>query len=555
VSRIVLAMLWEWWRMTRRQALFFGAIGLGAGWALIARSGVDPRGAFAVWILLLSLAPLAGLAVWSKNPLAGYPLPLAFARPVSTWLLVAVPMAYLGLVCAATYAVPATILRVALGAPFPILPVAMLLAAAMMLFGACNWFTRNKVARLAASFGLVMLMGPALRWLGPWSGPTGGPFPPPLAVDSVQLGVTGYVLLALAAAGAFVVTVRGVDRQRHGEGEPRLGGTTLAAPGGVAPKGFVEYFRDAADALVRIPCPTSSPLAAELWIETRARGVPVVAIGLVLAVLAPAVLGLAAHRDVGAISVVTFGVLAATVPFFAGVSVSFWNRASSLRAPMSAFEATRPMATARLVAVQVAVAVAALLVAYALIAAGIGLAAPLLYDDARFESLWRAVAGTWTAWSAAQATANVVFGLGVFVRMIALLATVRAFSALYGARLWAGVFAAALYMLVLAFAVVTDRVSGAIVGAHLWAVAVAIPVATGYVIVRALAERALRPAQVLAIAAAWLVLVVAALAVRDSFPGFDALAPAVAALVLSSSLLPLSVGVLTPWAYSRMRHA
>jgi hypothetical protein len=544
----VVAMLWEWWRMTYRQALFFGVIALAAGWSLFARSGADPRGAFVVFMLIVSLAPAGGLAAWSRNPFAGYPLPLAFARPVSTRLLVGVPMVYMAFVCAAIYAVPAIVLRVGLGAPFPVVPVAALLAASMALFCACNWFTRGTVKRLLANIALLIVGGPALRWMSPWHGAAGGAFPPPLRTDSVQLGFEHYALLALAVVAAWAATVIGVEAQRHGDDVAERGRSTPAAPGRAAQKGIVEHFRDAADAVVRIPCPTSSPLAAELWLEARSRGLPVIAMGLVLALLAPAVLAFAGKN--GPIVLVSFAALAVFIPFLSGVSASIWNRASSLRAPMSAFEATRPMGTARLAAVQIGVAVAAILGAWAVIAAAVALSLPL-YGGAGAAPIWRALA----ARPASELAGVVVLGVVGFATVIALLATVRAIGAIYGLRLWLGALAVVAYAIGLAFAVATDYLSPAAIGAHLWAVALAIPVGTAYVIVRALAARVLRAGQLLAIAAAWIALAgIAAFVARGTGTAVEALAPAVAALTWSAALLPLSAAVVAPWAYSRMRH-
>ena len=534
--------------MTYRQVLFFGVIALAAGWSIVARSGPDPRGAFAAFMVIVSLAPAGAMAAWSRNPFAGYPLPLAFTRPVSTRLLVGVPMAYMAFICAALYAVPAIVLRVGFGTPLPLVPVATLLAAAMAFFCACNWFTRGKVKRLLATVALLIVGGEALRWMSPWHVANGRLVPPPLRVDSVQLSFEHYVLLAFVAVGAWAATVRGVAAQRHGDDVGEQGRSTPAASGRAAQKGMVELFRDAADMLVRIPCPTSSPLAAELWIEARSRGLPVIGMGLVLAVLAPAALALAAKG--GPMVLLSFGVLATFIPFFSAVSTSFWNRASSLRAPMSAFEATRPMGTARLAAVQIGVAVAAILGAWALIAAAVALSLPL-YAGAGASSLWRVLA----ARPVSELAGLLVLGVAAFATVIALLATVRTLGAIYGMRLWLGALAVVTYSIGLAFAVATDVVSQAAIGAHLWAIALTIPIGTGYVIVRALGARVLGAGQLLAIAAAWIALAaMAAFVARATGTAIEALAPAVAALTWSATLLPLSAAVLAPWAYSRMRH-
>ena len=87
------------------------------------------------------------------------------------------------------------------------------------------------------------------------------------------------------------------------------------------------------------------------------------------------------------------------------------------------------------------------------------------------------------------------------------------------------------------------------------AVAVAIPLATLWVVLRALADGSLRPTQagILAVATA---LNAAALAfLGHGGEALDGLAPAVAAAALASLLLPLTSGALAAWSLGRMRHA
>ena len=213
----VLALLWEWWRATRRQVLFFGAIGIFAGWALLARTGND--GAFVVFILLVSLAVLAWLATLSRSGRAGFPQPLSFVRPVRTSVLVAVGMFYLAGACVATFAIPAVVLRAVFGAPFPLVPVSVLIGAGAALFCACNWFTRANPPRVVASLLLVLVVVPsALRWLDPWNAAPSPGFPPALTIDAIQLSVLEYTAVAITVAVAFAATVLGVDAQRHDGG-------------------------------------------------------------------------------------------------------------------------------------------------------------------------------------------------------------------------------------------------------------------------------------------------------------------------------------------------
>jgi hypothetical protein len=548
----VLALLWEWWRTTRRQILFCAAIGTLAGWALLARAADE--GAFPVFLLLVSVAVLAWFATLARSGRAGFPQPLAFVRPVRTWVLVAVAMFYLAGACAATYVIPTVVLRAAFGAPLPLLPVAVLIGAGAALFCASNWFTRARAPRLVASVVFVLAIGPALRWLAPWKAPPNPMGPPVLTVAGIQLGLVEYAAVAIAVAVAFAATVLGVDGQRHDGGAVRPLHGPAAEGARASPKGLVEQFRDAVLGLVRVPCPTSSPLAAELWLETKARGLPVVVIGAVLAACIPLLLSgnEPALWGIG----LTFAGVAVTLPFFAGISVSFWHRDSSLRAPMNVFEAVRPATTTRLAAVQIAVAVTSILAAWLLLGASLWLSLPH-FRAVDSAPLQRALVAALAAWPAVRLALTPIVTVVAFATVVALLAAVRAYSVRHGKWVWLGALGVAAYVIGLSVAAgsASENLSAAVIGVHVWALALAIPLLTGLVIVRALAHGLLSFAVCAGMVAAWVAFAAAAAYLAYDF-GFavTALPSALAALAAASLVLPLTAAVLAPWSLRSIRH-
>jgi hypothetical protein len=249
---------------------------------------------------------------------------------------------------------------------------------------------------------------------------------------------------------------------------------------------------------------------------------------------------------------------AAVLPFFSGMSVSFWNRETSLRAPMSTFEAVRPLPTVRLVTVQVGVAVAAIIAAWCLIAASAWWSLPLYGRVVDAAGLATAVARTFAAFSYAELTAGAFVGLVAFSSVVALSAAIRALTARYGLRLWIGAVALLVYLLFVMLALAQEWLSAAqsaaVIGAHLWAVAVAIPVGTFWIVTRTLADGSLRPVDAAILAVVWLLFVAALAYVRDG-AGLDGLAAPVAAGALALQLLPLSAGMLAVWSMERIRHA
>lgn len=540
--------------MTRRELLFCAGFGALAAWAVLWRTSVDPpRAAYVSFLVLLGAATLVWLAMLARNARKGFPLPLAYSRPISTPALVGVPMLYFALACALTYALPATLLRVVYGAPLPVVPVAVVLAAGATVFCVSGWAMSSSWLRSALTVALMLLLGAPVGWLKPWMEPAATAFPPPLRLDSVQLKPTDYVLIALVAAAAYAAAVGGVGRQRHGAAITPAAPAAAPTSRPTAAKGMVEHFRDIALKLVRVQCPTSSPLAAELWMEIKSRGLPVLAIGLAIAAVMPAMFWLGNRSGwVGALAFIGFG---AALPFFAGISVSFWNRDSSLRAPMSGFEAARPATTAYLAAVQIGVAVASILAAWLLVGVSIWLSLPLFKGVVDFAPMQRALLGTLAQWSVVRIVAAAVAAITIFATFVALLAAVRALSARYGLRLWLGVVAIAAYLLAFAFFGAGRPWQAPAIGAHLWVLAVSIPVLTLAAAAYALVARALLPRQAAWIGAAWVVFAAALpLGFALDASTLAGLAPAVAAVALAAVLLPLTAAALAVWSLGRIRH-
>jgi hypothetical protein len=105
-----------------------------------------------------------------------------------------------------------------------------------------------------------------------------------------------------------------------------------------------------------------------------------------------------------------------------------------------------------------------------------------------------------------------------------------------------------------AIAVARGLLGGVAIGVHIWAVAVAIPVGTVSVFRKALADRILTRRLVAAASLVWLLFAALYLDILRAC-GVMAAPPALGALVLASTLLPLSAVGFAPWSLSLIRHA
>jgi hypothetical protein len=260
----IVAMLWENWRLSRVEAaqrLSFGIVGGSVALALF------DSATFAFWVLLsqhgifwMSIAKLNG-GRFLDGYKPGFPLHLLYTRPVPTFVLVGVAMAYDAVSCAAMYLASAALLEFAFGQPLPMLSAAVWIVAFHLISTAVQWSMRNRVVQYLGSFGLCMPFFLLIYRAGR----------SPL---QIEFSLTEVALMAAMGVASFGLTVAGVARQRRGDGE-------ATAPRTAGSAGYPDWLAS----LFRIPCPISSATRAQVWFELKSSGLPVVAIGAAIAIV------------------------------------------------------------------------------------------------------------------------------------------------------------------------------------------------------------------------------------------------------------------------------
>ena len=386
----IVAMLWEIWRVTRVEAAWKLAFGIVGGLAVLALCAafapadnakkyedIMDNGAAIAMILLvlphlvswLSLARLNG-----GRP--GFPLYLHYTRPVRTAVIVWLPMAYLTAMSSAIYLVSALLLRVTSGYAFPLLPVAAWIAALTLVGVAATWSTRNTTIQVCVMmYAITKAFGLAMQRLTAVEIPDTFDWPPRLWPTLFDFPLTDYAWIALIGLASFGVTVAGVTRQRRGDGWAEV------------PSAQRDGFWDRLVSLFRFPCPTSSATRAQVWFDLKSSGLPLLTIGVALAIVI-LLLGAVSNAIDAAISdgsrayvscsergcfyarpmVVLFSMFSPLIVLFLAGN-AFGIRRKQGRAYMSAFEATQAYGTAQLTALKLLVKSVCVLAA--LIAVGV----------------------------------------------------------------------------------------------------------------------------------------------------------------------------------------
>ena len=578
MSSPVVAMLWENWRLIRAEAAWRLSLSVvlglgvfvvvaaarpnqaardfGASLALFVLIGLN----FMVWVAIAKLK--GGRLMDGYRP--GFPHYLLYTRPIRTAVLVGVPMVSQAALGAAVYLVSALVLRLTLGYPFPLLSVAAPIAAGHLAYNAADWSTRSKAVQWLASQVTVGTIGviAVRRWEG-W--PTLFDFSP-----------ADYAFMAAMSVASFGVTVIGVARQRHG-----------SAPA-AAPRAAVGGFPELLVNRFRFRCPTSSATRAQVWFDLRSSGLPVLTLGVGLAIVIPLLFVATTQLDLVlsrfypepatrlvAVVVAVFSMPAVLI-LLAGNA--FGIRARQGRTYASAFEATQACGTARMAGLRVLVR--SVCVTAALVAVGTSVwtsASVIPFDvlegmdnDTLIEKSRAPLSGWMRAIRSgvgAMSADELLLLAFVTCTLVAVMVAWRAADAALRARYQRRQRIAGSVLLVYALALVLlaragergigpEIPLGAILEATKWIAAAAIVLATGYLSWKVFEERLLTLRQAssamlfsAAFGMAWVTVLGATGVSLAGMPTTDA------AWMLSPALLPLLVSVLAPWSLSRIRHA
>jgi hypothetical protein len=574
VRSSIAAMLWELWRVTRVEAAWRLALGLGVSLVALILSALFGPAEIATWEVGASIAEvllyLPHLAGWISLAVLnggrpGFPLYLHYTRPIPTAVMVGVPTVYLTTLSFAIYLVSAFLLRATSGYPFSVLPAAAWIAAITVVLRAITWSTRSVAVVTLGSLVTLFVGGGAV-------GSRLDAFP-----NDVNYPLTDYAVIALIGLVCFGATVASVTRQRRGDVQAGV----TRNPGA----GFRGRLMD----LVRVPCPTSSATRAQVWLELKTNGLPVLTIGVALAILILLLSAIGNRIDVAfADEIRTRLSCANTDCFFARAwpviltpfsllvvlglgRNAFGIRRRQGRAYLSAFEATQAQGTTQMALLKVLVSSVCVLAAIIAIGVSAWISVRLLGDPV-FIQMWNvplssqqpAITGAVAAWAGyEQLSLVVVVAVGV-VTWVAALAVFGALRIRYSHRVSIAFVGLVLYGLVFLWLAVGVRVDpetasrfhlDVVYRAMGWIATAAMVFTTVHVFWSGFAEHVLTiryatgaVAISAAFGAAWLTVLHLAGVQPAGVSAVNAIS------VVSAALLPLMASGLVPWSLSRIRH-
>jgi hypothetical protein len=571
------AILWEIWRVTRVEiswrlsfCIATGLIAVASFAAIAANSGnpesAEARGAALALVAIVMPNCLGWIFLGRLNKgRAGYPFPLLYTRPVSTFSLVALQFGYLTAVQVAIFLIAACILKWVTGYPFPFLPVAGWIAASTLLLNAIYWSSRSVLVQQflgAVVSGAWLLYAIHRISLFPegqdWNDS------PSVWPTAFQLTLSDWLMFALVGLTSLGVTGYSVARQRRGDAGAAW------TPGSGWPAWMVSLFR--------WPCPTDSATRAQIWFDLKSRGLPVLSLGVMIAIFNTSLFAISNVLDAAnpdwTIPAGPMAMMFALMSFPALLVIGGLNAFGiRWRQAGTYFEATQPYSTARLASVKVVVRSACLFAALLVVGGSMWAflsSFPLLTGDKLFWKMTgmahivflRGVGSAFGALNGFEKLSLLIVTLLAVFVWVATLAVILPLWVRYPRR---GNIAASALLLgglsvsVLALAGRLGLVPEVLVDATFttmrWIIATALALATIYLLWSGLSERLLSTrfafgalAAFLAFGAAWLaVLEMAGMRLADM--------PATGVVSwLSLALSPLLAALLVPWSLGRFRH-
>jgi hypothetical protein len=540
-----MAVLWECWRLSRFSllTLMFCSMLAGAVLLIAFESGGETPA-----LLVAAFVALLLTDYWTirlrRGP--GFPMTLGFSRPIPTWVLVSLPMAYVGASAAIAFLIPMIAHTAVFGLSFPLLPAAILIVTGRLALLASHWWT-GRTAIGVVGWIIVYLLT-VRQFL--FSAASGSDFSAGHWAEMLTLSPATFGLMSLVAVGSVALTIFGVARQRRGDNGFGMRDHAATGAGATRVYGAVSRLSD----LIRVRCPISSPTAAQLWYETRTGGARVVGrgilsvMGFTLVVLIAYPMGEESGGYFYATAVLIIGLF---LPLIAGLRSLLGVRRAQGVTYLSPFNTTRPITTARLIGLKVTVTSFAILLSWV----AIGTAFWVLPTD--FMEL-----GTKPDFDLGllvtaplDVAILVLIPLAYAVTLIASAGAVHAVFLRHPRPVVVGGQVFGIYLVAMIYLFATDRVTESAILVQVAVITAAGALVTLYLCRRTLRERIFGTRGLIAILALETGVAAGVVFFPERWGGLGGdLSPADIPPVALIVLLPLLASVLTPWSFARIRH-
>lgn len=555
------ALLWHCMRRTRRWLLIWTLIALAVPTAAFNASPFPAafigEPVFMIAFAIASLNAAATMSLWNQ---AGFPFSYEFRLPISSVRLVILPMLCLCLGCAAIFLIPILLYRVIHDIPFPIAaPVTLLSLLVTVLL--CNaWMTTTTTTR-GFGFLFILVVFPFLvSAMEPFNvSSRRSPEDPVFNPDVMALSPSAYLVCLLLITGLAGMTVLAVDRQRHGESVTLLrdlryfflrNPSQTPESAGEKRRNFFEKLGDG----FPVPCPTTSPWMAQVWMETKRYGFPTFMFSLILTIMVPVLI--LAENLLGWVVATEIAFLTPVLVFFTGVGITLFNRRMASGGFMNALESSRGLDTVQILCIQLGTLAIWLLLGLALIGLSLWATTGLLHAETNiFTTYWQDTFTNLAAYPFWIMTGEVFQTVITLLVLLAFFLCLHSFSVFWGK--FAGIVLLVTMVYIISFIVKTsfDATSQESLVRHMWAFSVVIFGASLIGLCNVLKRRLLSPVGGLVLTGILGLYLLCRYASLEFEGQLAADMPAeYLAYLLAVSCLPLMFFLLSLFCYDKLRH-
>jgi len=563
----VLALAWQSWRLSRRWYLLVLGVGLLGITGLLKTemSGMPPEvdlramtaySATSLAIVLSLLATFIAVSIGNKK---GFPFHFEFRLPVSTPVLVIIPMLCFSLLCASLFFLPMLLFRLIYGLHFPVLAGSMLVMIVAWLLISGAWIATGdsvRVVSVGASLIAVILM---LAWMNPFSALTDIQGPP--TKESLNLivnfALTEYVLLLLIMVLLGVAVVHFVSLQRnpgHSHAKRSTAGSAeLSEKTASTENRNTRLTRlNSVLSLDNLPCPDGPPWKAELWLELRRFGGPALMVSLAIMLAVPVVIVI---RNVsGWHNLDTVIDLMPMSLFFMLIGITLFNRRQKDAGMMKPFERSRPLATRQLALLQLGTSSMLNIVALIPLVAVLWVSSTLLAGEGASTRYSEWLTGYFSLEPLLMLSDLWLFFAAVPV-FAALFFVLHTCSLIWGRKFFIGVMVLMFLCVNLTFRIATKQASPESIGTGMMVFS-ALAGALTLLALWHLSKHRLASMRFSLIGiAVWLSVVICGLYSLNQHGFLNAATDsALLGFFAAALLMPLTIAMLSLWGYDRLRH-
>jgi hypothetical protein len=370
-------------------------------------------------------------------------------------------MAYRCLFCTVLYVLPLLLANTLVEMPQLFMSASLLIIPITLMTSASAWWTDQKgISQLAGWAGVFFGAFALIYYTLHFNEHDIGDIATGSWWWTFSFSALDYLILLLVSLFTVVLTLIGVERQRHGDEGFSLWQTSDSS--GATPVD-ANWLAD----LYQTECPTSTSKRAELWSEINGSGLPAFVWSLVIALSIP-MLWLITNLIGSETLWISSTVFALWIPLVKG-SPNFGIRMKQGKAYLSTFDAARPQNTAWLAGMKIGVGMLSMMAGALVITTSLWFSAPLAENFIAALGVGRQfIIDYFVSVPISEMAVSLFIRMVQFTSIVTFMAVMTAVYSIYADRFTFSILGVILYILLLPIVIGLELLPLSFALAHVW---------------------------------------------------------------------------------------